>query len=208
VTLYLDVPGPRGRLDWLIREGGAVVLPGPPRDLDGVPADRALVCVGDMGDYEAPGYIITEAEFAAWTDAADDRAKTWLLMDRGRADELCPGAAENRERWRAGREDDAEAAAHPDNLIPVARASRSALLRDAGLLRGYAAALGGEKPSTGPDGWPAGIGREHIAAADLLAIAKDLESWAEHDWIAVIDLGPEREHLAGPLPPFPGLAAG
>jgi len=43
-----------------------------------------------------------------------------------------------------------------------------------------------------------------LAAADLGAIAKDLESWAERDWIAVIDLGPQREHLAGPLPPFPG----
>jgi hypothetical protein len=30
----------------------------------------------------------------------------------------------------------------------------------------------------------------------------------ERDWIAVIGLGPEREHLAGPLPPFPGPAAG
>jgi len=41
-----------------------------------------------------------------------------------------------------------------------------------------------------------------VAAADLDAIAKDLESWAERDWVAVIDIGPEREHLAGPLPPF------
>jgi hypothetical protein len=43
-----------------------------------------------------------------------------------------------------------------------------------------------------------------LAAADLGAIAKDLESWAERDWIAVIDLGLQREHLAGPLPRFPG----
>jgi len=208
VTLYLDVPGPRGRLERLISDYGAVVLPGPPGGLDEVPADRALVCVGDMGDYEAPGYIITEAEFATWTGSADHGVKTWLLVDRGTADELCPGAAEARERCRAGLEDNAEAAAHPDNLVPVARASRSALLRDAGLLRRYAAALGGERPSMGLDGWPGGTGREHIAAADLVAIAKDLESWAERDWIAMIDLGPEREHLAGPLPPFPGPAAG
>lgn len=26
----------------------------------------------------------------------------------------------------------------------------------------------------------------------------------ERGWIAVNDLGPEREHLAGPLPPLPG----
>jgi hypothetical protein len=26
------------------------------------------------------------------------------------------------------------------------------------------------------------------------AIAKDLESWAERDWIAVIDIGPRQSH--------------
>jgi hypothetical protein len=56
------------------------VLPGPPRGLDAVPPDKALVCVGDMGEYEAPGYILTEAEFAVWTNAADEGVKTWLLM--------------------------------------------------------------------------------------------------------------------------------
>lgn len=52
-------------------------------------------------------------------------------------------------------------------------------------------------------GWPDDAGPQQMAAADLDAIARDLESWIEGDWIAVIDLGPDREHLAGPLPPFP-----
>ena len=82
-----------------------------------------------MGDYEAPGYIITEIELAAWADPADTRPRTWLLMDRWMADRLCPGAAEDRESWQLGVERDAEAAAHTDNLVPVARASRSGLRR-------------------------------------------------------------------------------
>jgi hypothetical protein len=42
VTLYLDLPGPRGKLDRLLSEFGAVALPGPPPGLDEVPAGQAL----------------------------------------------------------------------------------------------------------------------------------------------------------------------
>ena len=70
----------------------------------------------------APGYTLTEAEFAVWTDAADEGMKTWLLMDRDTVDVLCPGAAADRQGWREGMERDSEAAAHADNLLPVARA--------------------------------------------------------------------------------------
>jgi hypothetical protein len=65
VTLYPDLPGPRGKPDRLLSEFGAVALPGPPDGLDEVPPDKALICVGDMGEYEAPGYIITEIDKAA-----------------------------------------------------------------------------------------------------------------------------------------------
>lgn len=172
--------------------------------LDEVPADKALVCVADMGEYEAAGYIITETEFATWTDTADTSPRTWLLMDREMADRLCPGAAGDRESWQSGVEGDAEAAAYADNLVPVARASRSELRRDIGLLRRYAAVLRGELTGTRVDDFLTDAGSRRVAAADQGTIAKDLESWAERDWIAVIDIGPEREHLAGPLPPFPG----
>ena len=42
-------------------------------------------------------------------------------MDRGMADRLCLGAAEDRESWQSGVERDAEAAAHTDNLVPAVR---------------------------------------------------------------------------------------
>ena len=204
MTLYLDLPGSTGKLGRLLGEFGAVALPGPPGGLDEIPADKALICVADMGEYEAAAYIITETEFATWAGTADTSPRTWLLMDRGMADRLCPGAAGDRKSWQSGVERDAEAAAHADNLVPVARASRSGLRRDVGLLRQYAAVLRGELTGTRVDELLTDAGSRRMAAADLGAIAKDLESWAERDWIAVIDLGPEREHLAGPLPPFPG----
>src|SRR5579872_7004226 len=101
MTLYLDLPGSRGMLDRLLGEFGAAALPRPPGGLDEVPPDRALICVVDMGDYEAPGYIMAETELATWADPADTRPRTWLLMDRGVADRLCPGAAEYRESWQS-----------------------------------------------------------------------------------------------------------
>ena len=69
-------------------------------------------------------------------------------MERETADRLCPGAAEDRQHWQSSLERDAESAAHPDNLIPVARASRSGLGHDAKLLREYAAS----RPGTGQTG--------------------------------------------------------
>jgi hypothetical protein len=207
VTHYLDLPGPRGKLERLLSEYGAMVLPGSPPALDEVPPDKALVCVGDKGGYETAGYIITETELAAWTDPAGTGPKTWLLLDRGTADRLCADAAQHRQSWQSSIDRYAQAAAHTDNRIPVARASRGALRRDAELLREYAAALGGDEPRQGRGGGPADIRQQRIAAADLADIAEHLESWAERDWIAVIDLGPEREHLAGPLPRFPGTAS-
>jgi hypothetical protein len=203
MTLYLDLPDAKGKLDRLIRHYGARMLPGPPRDWAEVPQDKALLCVSDMGEYEAAGYINTEQEFLSWTGSADHEPRSWLLLDRETADRLCPAAAEHREHWRSDVAREAEAAAHADNLIPVARASRSALRRDARLLRGYASALRDADSRAQAGGWPVGVAPQPIAAADLDAIAHDLETWAGSDWIAVIDLGPEREHLAGPLPPFP-----
>lgn len=93
VTLYLDLPGSRGKPSRLRGEFGAAALPGPPGGLDEVPADKALICVADRSEYEAAGYIITETEFATWTGTADTSPRTWLLTDREMADRLCPGAA-------------------------------------------------------------------------------------------------------------------
>jgi hypothetical protein len=204
MTLYIDLPtAVVSKREQLTGQFGAEILPAQPNGLDEVPAGKALVCVGDMGSYEAAGYILTEGEFASWTDPADRKPKVWLLMDREIADELCPDAAGHRQVWQSVMARDAEAASHPDNLIPVARASRSGLRFAAETLRKHASALRGDPRGTAYDR-VADPQRQRIVAADLDAAAHDLESWIERDWIAIIDFGPERQSLEGPLPPFPG----
>ncbi|WP_152990679.1 hypothetical protein [Sphaerimonospora mesophila] len=204
MTLYLNLPDGTGKLEHLSGLPGSEVLPGPPCGLDGVPDDKVLICVLDMGTYEAAGYIISETDFAVWTGSTGDQLATWLLMDRQIADDLCPKAAERRQSWQSGLESDAEAAAHTDNLVPVARASRSGIGFHIELLRRYAKVFRGEPQGTRYDDLLTDAGVRRIAAADLDAVADDLETWAAYDWVAVIDLSAERQHLAGPLPPFPG----
>ncbi|MGJ6969855.1 hypothetical protein ACSDR0_49085 [Streptosporangium sp. G11] len=204
MTLYLNLPYDTGKLEHLSGLPGSEVLPGSPRGLDDVPNDKALICVSDMGTYEAAGYVISETDFAAWIRSVGDRPATWLLMDRQVADDLCPEAAERRRSWQSDLESDVEAAAHTDNLVPVARASRSGVGFHIELLRRYAKAFRGEPQRTRYDDLLTNAGVQRIAAADLDAVANDLERWVAHDWVAVIDLSAERQHLAGPLPPFPG----
>lgn len=204
MTLYLNLPSDTGKLEHLIGLPGTEVLPGPPSGLDEIPAGKALVCVADMGAYEAAGYLVTEGDFAAWRRADDDRPETWLLMERQAADDLCPGAEERREAWRAGIEADAEAAAHTDNLVPVGRASRSGITLHIEALRTHAKALRGDRQGSRSDDLLVDPGVRRVAAADLTAAADALEEWIRHDWVAIIDVDGNRQHLAGPLPPFPG----
>jgi len=207
MTLYLDLPHGTGKLAQLTSLAGTEILSAPPRGLDEVPTGKALICVADMGSYEAPGYIISEKDFANWTEPADSTPKTWLLIDQQVADELCPEAPQWRQYWASALAGDAEAAAHTDNLIPVARVDRSWVRIQVELLRRYAAILRGETQGTRYDGLLTDAGVQRIAASDLNTIARDLESWIEHDWIAVINISAERQHLAGPLPPLPGIAS-
>ena len=204
MTLYLNLPDGTGKLEYLSGLSGSEVLPSRPRGLDEVPNHKALICVLDNGTFEAAGYVVSETDFAAWANSTGDRSETWLLMDRQIADDLCPGAAERRQSWQSGLESDVEAAAHTDNLFPVARASRSGIGSHIELLRRYAKAFRGERQGTRSDDLLTDAAVQHVAAVDLDVIANDLETWAAHDWVAVIDISAERQHLAGPLPPFPG----
>ena len=88
----------------------------------------------------------------------------------------------------------------------MARVERTWIRIQVELLRRYAAILRGGRQGTRYDDLLTDAGVQRIAASDLSAITRDLESWIEHDWIAVINISAERQHLAGPLPPFPGIA--
>jgi hypothetical protein len=208
MTLYLNLPQGTSKLAQLASLAGAEILSAAPHGLDEVPTGKALICVADMGSYEAPAYIISEKDFAGWAEPADSIPTTWLLIDRDVADDLCPEAPQWRQYWASALAGDAEAAAHTDNLIPVARVDRSWVRIQAGLLRRYAAILRGQAQGDRYDELLTDPGVQRIAASDLSAIARDLESWLEHDWIAVINITAERQYLEGPLPPFPGISPG
>lgn len=90
MTLYLHLPDGAGKLEQLANMAGSEILPAPPHGLDEVPTGKALICVADMGSYEAAGYIISEQDFANWTTPGDQDQKTWLLIEQQAADELCP----------------------------------------------------------------------------------------------------------------------
>jgi hypothetical protein len=48
----------------------------------------AVICVVNNGAFEAAGYCFDHNEFLAFTDPKDDRPKTWLTMDKDKAEEL------------------------------------------------------------------------------------------------------------------------
>jgi hypothetical protein len=90
----------------------------------------------------------------------------------------------------------------------VARVDRGWVRIQTELLRRYAAILRGQTQGNRYDDLLTDPGAQRIAASDLSAIARDLEFWIEHDWMAVINITAERQYLEGPLPPFPGIAPG
>jgi hypothetical protein len=53
-----------------------------------VPADKGLIVIVDNGMFEAAGFCYNEREFAEFSDPLDTRPKSWVLIDRARAEEL------------------------------------------------------------------------------------------------------------------------
>lgn len=84
---YIQTPENHGKADYLVREHGAEVV-------DDVPAwsdDYAIVCVVDNGAFEAAGYAFSPRElmaFAAQDRGGYQRPRTWLKMDKAKAQEL------------------------------------------------------------------------------------------------------------------------
>lgn len=95
MTLYLDLPSPRGQPDRVVSQFGAEVLPAPPGGLDEVPTDKALVGVSDPGDYEAAGCIPAEAD-----------SRRGLIAPTEPEDLAAHGAGDRRPivPWRGGRQ--------------------------------------------------------------------------------------------------------
>ena len=86
---YIQVPENKDKARQLVELYGAEIIPLRPTSLTDVPSDKALICVVDNGAFEAAAYAFDEREFSdfCWTPQ-DPRPRTWVLMDKEKAEEL------------------------------------------------------------------------------------------------------------------------
>ncbi len=84
-----QLPGPtKGKVDHLIATYGAERVPRPPHAFHEIPESKALICVVDTINYETASFCFSAAEMDLLNDATDFRPRTWLVMDRRKAEEL------------------------------------------------------------------------------------------------------------------------
>jgi hypothetical protein len=84
-----QIPGPtKGKVQYLVDTYQAVVLDRPPRDFDKIQDDQAIICVIDTLQYEVASYAFSRQEFSSLDDHSDFRKRTWLLMDKTKANQV------------------------------------------------------------------------------------------------------------------------
>jgi hypothetical protein len=84
-----QIPGPtKGKVQHFVDEYQAVVLDRPPRNFSDIPDRQALICVIDTIQYEVASYAFSQPEFSLLDDHSDFRKRTWLLMDKAKANQL------------------------------------------------------------------------------------------------------------------------
>jgi hypothetical protein len=83
-----QIPGPTtGKVQYLVDTYGAVVLDRPPRNFAEIPDHQAIICVVDTIQYEV-SYAFSQQEFSLLDDPSDFRKRTWLLMEKTKANQL------------------------------------------------------------------------------------------------------------------------
>jgi hypothetical protein len=84
-----QIPGPtKGKVQYFVDMYQAVVLDRPPSDFDDIPDDQAIICVIDTLQYEVASYAFSRQEFSVLDDHSDFRKRTWVLMDKTKANQL------------------------------------------------------------------------------------------------------------------------
>ena len=84
---YLQAPTHHGKADHICKTHNGTIIPQPIYFKD-VPVNKGLICVVDNGPFEAAGFAYNENEFLAFSREDDYRPKTWLLIDRAKAEAL------------------------------------------------------------------------------------------------------------------------
>lgn len=59
-----------------------------PNNFEDIDSNKALICVVNNGAWDAAAYCHCAREFEYFIDASDPRPKTWLIMDKNKAEEL------------------------------------------------------------------------------------------------------------------------
>jgi hypothetical protein len=84
-----QIPGPtKGKVQYFVDMYQAVVLDRPPNNLDDIPDHQAIICVIDTLQYEVASYAFSRQEFSVLDDHSDFRKRTWVLMDKTKANQL------------------------------------------------------------------------------------------------------------------------
>ena len=85
---YIQTPGQNtGKAQYIIDNFGGVAIP-QPLSFSEVPENKGLVSVVGNPWFEAAAYCYDPGEFEAFTQPDDLRPKTWLLLDKSKAEEL------------------------------------------------------------------------------------------------------------------------
>ncbi len=87
MSFHLSGPT-KGKVDHLIATYGAERVPRPPDAFQDIPESKALICVVNSVTYETASLCFSAAEIALLNDSSDFRSRTWLVMDRRKAEEL------------------------------------------------------------------------------------------------------------------------
>ena len=84
-----QIPGPtKGKVQYFVDMYQAVILDRPPRDFSAIPDHQAIICVIDTVQYETASYAFSQQEFSFLDDHSDFRKRTWLLMDKAKANQV------------------------------------------------------------------------------------------------------------------------
>jgi hypothetical protein len=83
-----QIPGPtKGKVQYFVDVYDAEVLDRAPANFDQVPDHRAIICVIDTIQYEMASYAYSRQEFSTLDDHSDFRKRTWLLIDKAKANQ-------------------------------------------------------------------------------------------------------------------------
>lgn len=84
---YIEVSQTLDKANAMADQHEAVTLDSRP---DAIPDDKVLLCVVQNGSFDAIAVAYNNDEADAFDDPSDGRPKTWMLLDKHIARELCP----------------------------------------------------------------------------------------------------------------------